>query len=96
MIQVYLYGKFRNVTAGDGATRKNVIQVEWKPGLTIRDIVVSLGLPPEEVAHAFLDGQYSSLKRKVKPGARLGLFPRELGLLYRQYFPVHEGEERDD
>ena len=34
----------------------------------------------------FLNGEYSGLGRLVKDGDRLGIFPDNMQLLYRQYF----------
>jgi hypothetical protein len=54
----------------------------------IGDILRGLGIAPEDVRHLFLNGQYSAVSRRVKPGDRLGIFGRDMALLYRQYFPV--------
>jgi hypothetical protein len=54
---------------------------------TIRDVLASLGLEPDEVSHLFLNGEYSAATRRVRPGDRLAVFGRDMALLYRQYFP---------
>ncbi len=58
------------------------------PDARIADILATLGIDRAEVSHLFLNGQYSAATRRVRPGDRLGVFGRDMALLYRQYFPV--------
>ena len=54
----------------------------------------SIGIPPEELGrNIFLNGEISALDRTVKDGDRLGIFPDDMQLLYRQYFPRKGGDE---
>jgi hypothetical protein len=44
-------------------------------------------IPLDELGrNLFLNGEYSGLKRPVKDNDRLGIFPDDMTLLYRQYF----------
>ena len=53
-----------------------------------------IGIPPEELGrNIFLNGEVSALERTVKDGDRLGIFPDDMQLLYRQYFPKKGGDE---
>jgi len=52
---------------------------------TIRDIISSLGLEELEVSHTFLNFEYSDLDAEVDDGDRVGIFPRDMALLYRWY-----------
>lgn len=52
----------------------------------IADVLAALGIQRDEVGHVFLNAQYSAPTRPVRPGDRLGVFGRDLALLYRQYF----------
>jgi len=84
---VYLYGALRHrVSAGPGYLPLHM-EVTVGPGATIRDVLASLAIAPDEVAHLFLNGQYSDPGRRVRPEDRLGIFGRDMALLYRQYFP---------
>ncbi len=61
--------------------------MEAHDGDTIRRIVEQIGIPMEELGrNIFLNGEYSGLDRSVKDGDRLGIFPDNMQLLYRQYF----------
>ncbi|HID61173.1 MAG TPA: hypothetical protein EYP49_00275 [Anaerolineae bacterium] len=99
MIEVHLYGRLRrfaNPSTSSGhrqqdPTGDSVLHVPVTGIETIEDIVRRLGIPREELGrNIFLNGQLSTLSREVKDGDRLGLFPWDMSLLYRQYFPVHE------
>ena len=87
MIEIHLYGRFRQL-ADNPQTKADSIRVEpVRPGDRIRDVLNRLGIQATEVSHIFLNGEYSADSRLVHPGDRLGVFPTELALLYRQYFP---------
>lgn len=85
-----MYGRFatdRGVPAGDAAIRL----VPVAAGDTIADVLRQVGIDPADVGHLFLNAEYSDAVRPVRGGDRLGVFPREMGLLYRQYFPKARG-----
>lgn len=86
-VEVHLYGRLRRGGDEENGTRLTVTVEE---GATIGDVLKRLGLSPAEVSHLFLNFQYSGLGRAVKEGDRLGVFPREMSLIYRQYFPIVE------
>lgn len=87
MIEVHLYGRFRQFAQNKEATAESVVQVPWGEGDTIEAVIRRMGIDPAEASHLFLNGQYSGLRRRVKKGDRLGVFPSDMALLYRQYFP---------
>ncbi len=61
--------------------------MEAHDGDPIRRIVERVGIPMDELGrNIFLNGEYSGLDRRVKDGDRLGIFPDNMQLLYRQYF----------
>ena len=90
MIEVHVYGKLRKLAKNSDVRSDSVVRLPYQKGDTIEDIVRRLSLAPEELSHLFLNHQYSTLARPVHDGDRLGLFPRDMGLLYRQYFPKIE------
>lgn len=91
-VKVYLYGKFRNLAKIKDPMAESKVELPCQAGDKIIDIVKRLRIGPDDVSHLFLNGEYSGPNRWIKPGDRLGIFPRELALLYRQYFPVKDGE----
>lgn len=44
-------------------------------GGTVRDVVLRLGIAPEDVAVIFVNGLHAPLDRALADGDRLGLFP---------------------
>ena len=91
MIEAHLYGRLRRFADKQDPTSDSVLHIPVKGGETIEDIVRHIGIPHEELGrNIFLNGKLSALSREVKDGDRLGLFPWDMSLLYRQYFPVHE------
>lgn len=87
VVDVYLYGALRHRAGTPSGYLPLRRGVTVGPEATILDVLASLGIAPEEVAHLFLNGQYSAPGRRVRPGDRLGIFGRDMALLYRQYFP---------
>jgi len=92
MIEVWLYGQLRRLAPQSGATEDSVVKVPVQAGDTIEEVVRRVGIDPAQVRHLFLNHQYSTLRRPVKPGDRLAVFGADMALLYRQYFPPVEDE----
>jgi molybdopterin converting factor small subunit len=91
VVEVHLYGKLRRFAQDRSATGESIVRVTAGEGDTIEDVLSKLGVAREELGrNIFLNGQLSALTREVHEGDRLGLFPNDMSLLYRQYFPVHE------
>jgi molybdopterin converting factor small subunit len=91
MIEIHLYGKLRRFADKQDPTGDSILHIPVDDGETIEDIIRRIGIPHDELGrNIFLNGTLSALSRKVKDGDRLGLFPRDMSLLYRQYFPVYE------
>lgn len=90
MVEVHLYGRFIQLLEKSSAVDEAVTFLPVEEGDTIADVLRRLGIPLDEVSHLFLNAEYSGARRRVKPGDRLGIFPKEMGLLYRQYFPKIE------
>ncbi|PKM80164.1 MAG: hypothetical protein CVU89_14890 [Firmicutes bacterium HGW-Firmicutes-14] len=90
MINVYLYGKFREKVPDCSVDGECMLEMENREGDTIASIMGRLSITPEDVAHVFLNHQYSAFTRPVRSGDRLAIFPIEMSVLYRQYFPKHD------
>jgi len=97
VLEVHLYGKLCRFAEGKDPTQDSIVRVKVTEGETIEDVVHRIGIPLGEIgANIFLNGEYSALARKVTPGARLGLFPDNMQLLYKWYFREVGNEELDD
>lgn len=90
MIGIYLYGKFREMVPGYTIDSECKLEMETQDEETVSSIMDKLGIRADDVAHIFLNHQYSSPSRKVRSGDRLAIFPIEMAVLYRQYFVKHE------
>jgi len=87
MLEVHLYGKLRRFSDNQDPSRESIVFVPTRKGDTIKDIILRIGIPLEEVgSNIFLNGEYSALERKVKDNDRLGIFPDDMQLLYKWYF----------
>jgi hypothetical protein len=89
-VDVYVYGALRQRLGNSSdylpVHRAVIVAADARIG----DVLASLGIAPDEVAHLFLNGQYSAAGRHVRRGDRLAIFGRDMALLYRQYFPKVE------
>jgi len=96
MVEIHLYGKLRRFAANKNPAEDSVVSLPVKRGDTIRDVLVRLGIPlPEVGRNIFLNWRLSALSRRVPDSCRLAVFPDDMQLLYKWYFP-REGEEEDD
>ncbi|MCL4440141.1 MAG: MoaD/ThiS family protein [Eubacteriales bacterium] len=83
---MFLYGKFRDKVAGSAVGKECFLEMEINEGDTIASVMERLDIAPDDVAHIFLNYQYSTANRKLHHGDRLAIFPIEMSVLYRQYF----------
>jgi len=101
MLRVYLYGKLRRFAADPDPRSESVALVPHQIGDTVGSIVARMGVPlPELGSNVFVDGRYADLSSPVEDGARLGLFPDDMQLLYKWYFrpkgsDAGDGSSRD-
>ena len=87
MIEVHLYGKLRRFSDNLDPTQDSILNLPVGEGDTIQNIIKRIGIPMEEIgSNIFLNGEYSALKRRVRDGDRLGIFPDNMQLLYKWYF----------
>ena len=98
MIEVHLYGRLRRFAEHRDARSQSVVQVPRQAEDTIERVLERIGILREEIgSNVFLNGCYASLSSPVPDGARLGLFPVDMQLLYKWYFnpdrPGHRSEK---
>jgi molybdopterin converting factor small subunit len=68
------------------------LEIESKGIEFVEDILKKYSIEKDETSHIFVNGTYSGFKKRVKDGDRVGIFPRNMGLLYKWYFTRHEDE----
>jgi molybdopterin converting factor small subunit len=49
--------------------------IEFQESCSVGEILQTLGVPPEKVAIALINGRHAELADNVKPGDTLSLFP---------------------
>ena len=84
MIEVRLFGSLRRFAEDPSVTVESRAWVAMESGDTVADVLSRLQLPREEVGHIFVNGRYSytALRMAVRDGARLGVFPKNMSMLY--------------
>jgi len=88
MIEIHLYGKLRRFAENQDPTDYSIVYAPVQEGDTIQAVLDRLGVPRDEIgSNIFLNWQYSALERKVHDGDRLAVFPDNMQLLYKWYFP---------
>jgi len=80
MVEVHLYGKLRRHAPDARASSESVVQLEPRPGETVRGVLERVGIPREDVCHIFLNGAILSTQNSMAPWLR---------------YPQAQGEEWD-
>lgn len=83
-IAIHLYGKLRRYGPQPDRDRECVIATSADPGITVGRLLQGVGVPLDEVSNVFLDGTYDqlALDKPMDGVSRIGVFPRDMGLLY--------------
>jgi len=79
-----------------GNLRENVKDLELERGLPVTlnikdgsvhfvdDIVKKLAISEGELSHIFVNGKYCGIGKEVKDGDRVGLFPKNMALMFAE------------
>ncbi len=96
MLEVHLYGKLRKYGHNPDPRSETIVQAEHEPRDTVASIVERIGIPADELgSNIFVDGRYADLHTPIPDGARIGLFPDDMQLLYKWYFRPKGAESGD-
>ncbi len=87
MIELHLYGKLRRFTDNQDASGQSVLLVPCQSGDSIGDVLTRLGVPHRETSNIFVNGELCALSKEIQDGQRVGVFPDDMALLYKWYFP---------
>jgi len=83
-ILIKLYGKLR----------ENVKDVDLKKGLPVTfnvddkdvqnvyNLIEKFAIREDELSHIFVNGKYSGIGKEIRDGDRVGLFPKNMGLIF--------------
>jgi hypothetical protein len=86
-LEVHLFGALRSYAMVQDVTAESTLEIEIPEGETIEMVMRRIGIDPAGTSHLFLNGEYSARERPIREDGRLGIFPSDMSLLYRQYFP---------
>ncbi|MFX1495659.1 MAG: MoaD/ThiS family protein [Promethearchaeota archaeon] len=68
------------------------LEIEAEGIELVGDILKKYSIEETETSHIFVNGVYAGFKKRVKDGDRVGLFPKNMGLLYKWYFTRVEND----
>lgn len=84
LLQVKLYGdlkkKVQYKALDVGFPTK--FNIEDESIENVSDILKKLVIAESEISHIFVNGKYSEFRRKVRNGDRVGLFPKNMALIF--------------
>ena len=89
-MEIHLYGKLRRFAQNRVVSQDSIVKLPVEDGDTIGSVLNRIGIDPKETSNLFLNGEASLLSRQVSDGDRLGVFPDDMALLYKQYFKKRE------
>ncbi|MFW9900438.1 MAG: MoaD/ThiS family protein [Candidatus Thorarchaeota archaeon] len=58
----------------------------------VQDILRKFNIDDSEVYHIFVNSVYAGVKKNIKNGDKVSIFPRNMALLYKWYFKREEDE----
>ena len=87
MIELHLYGKLRRFAPKQEIVGESVVMAHCEPGDCIGDVLTRMGVPHAETSNIFINGDLCALSKDVEDGQRVGVFPDDMALLYKWYFP---------
>lgn len=85
MIEIHLYGNLRRFAENPTIHAESIARVAWRKGDTVAAVLTRLGVDhAQEVSNIFINGTYHYRAREMRlnDGDRLGVFPRNMCLLY--------------
>jgi molybdopterin converting factor small subunit len=87
-ILVKIFGELRKKIKDKTIKDNNPLNIKLEPAKvnTISDILNYFSIEKDETSHIFVNGVYSGFDKRVKDGDRVGLFPKNMSLLYKWYF----------
>ena len=88
MIKVLLFGDLGKKVQALNPEGSSPAILEIIPGAMkhVSDLLANFGIDRAETSHIFVNGVYSGFNKNVRDGDRVGIFPSNMGLLYKWYF----------
>ena len=89
-IKIKLFGDLKKKAAQklDNIGAPTIFNIENMGIERVMDIIDKFSIKESEVSHIFVNHKYSGLRKTVKAGDTVALFPTNMSLLYKWYYPV--------
>lgn len=81
MLKVHLYGQFRKLANDQSPDANSILQIEENDNETLGELILRIGIKPEDLGELFINGNVASLDEIIPPNSRLGIFPLGMHLL---------------
>jgi len=83
-IKVKLYGDLREKEPQHNscAGAPSALIIEDNEIETVFDILKKFNIEETEISHIFVNHKYSEPRKEIKDGDRVGLFPKNMGLIF--------------
>jgi hypothetical protein len=98
MLQLLFFGDLGKKVQGHASIESSpvILHVEQGSISRVSDIFDAYGIDRIETSHIFVNGIYSGFKKIVHDGDRVGIFPRNMCLLYKWYFTKVDDDNDND
>lgn len=89
-IKIKLFGDLKKkvVQKTDNIGAPTIFNIENTGIQRIEDILEKISIKQSEVSHIFVNHKYSGFRKTIKEGDTIALFPKNMSLLYKWYYPV--------
>ena len=89
-IKIKLFGDLKKKTPQktDNIGAPAIFNIENRGIERVKDIIEKLSMEEPDVSHIFVNHKYSGFRKTVKAGDTVALFPKNMSLLYKWYYPV--------
>jgi len=89
-VKVKLFGDLKKKVSQktDNIGAPTILNIENTRIQRVEDIVEKLSIKQSEVSHIFVNHKYSGFRKSLKEGDTVALFPTNMSLLYKWYYPV--------
>ncbi|MBD3230237.1 MAG: hypothetical protein GF329_18810 [Candidatus Lokiarchaeota archaeon] len=81
MLEIHLYGKFRELCEKSGPTDESVMSIKYKREETISGLLDRLDISPDNIGEIFLNYNPVELDEKIPDDSRIAIFPLGMHLL---------------
>lgn len=94
-IEIRFYGSLKKHISSRESSKgfPNIIEKGIDDLEDVSCVLEDLGIPKDEISHVFVNGDYSGISREIEDGDRVALFPKDMSLIYKWYFPKSKGKK---